>query len=288
MNAAYKHIRSLAVQASVVAVFLGATTSQAQTAPEFLSPSSATARTKPSAGCQKAQQTVNKEGLGKYTLSDLTSHPALAGENVEISITVKDALGRAATSEKCAIVIPRIDFRHPVSVAMADLRRTLAQDSRKAGNVAQRFGKLLQDKANTIPNPATMDMLKAIQANLSSAKDTEALETVVRDMWEAMQRLEQENMSEAERRLSEMEKALREALEKGASEEEIRRLTEESMKAMQEALKEQSAKAGQNEKSKKDFDDLQKKIEEMHKMLEQLQQMDPKVAQKMQEMMRQM
>ncbi len=280
MNRAYKHIQHWAAQASLVAAAFMAAASPLQAATE---PAPA-----PSATCQKAQKDVNKDGLGTYTLSDLTAHPTLAGQTVEVSIKVKDALGQAASSEKCKIEIPHIDFRHPVAIAMVELRRTLAQDSRQAPDVATRFGKLIEEKSATVVNPETLAKLNTIQGNLATAQDVETMEIVVRDMWQVMQILEQENMSAAERRLRELEKALREALQRGANEEQIRKLTEESMEAMKEALKEQAAKASQSAEAQKKLEDLQKQIEEMQKMLEQLQNMDPKAAEKMQEMMKQM
>lgn len=288
MKTAYQHFRSLVVQTSIAgAAFMNAASVMAQApapAPKQV-PQTAPAK---SAACANAQKIVNKDGLNQYTLQDLTAHPTLAGATVTISLRGKDAVNPSVRSEKCQVTIPHQTFYHPVAIIMVELRRNLAKDSNQSGAIAQRLEKLLQDKAGTIVNPETMAFLKNIQKNLSEAKETEVFENVLRDMWEAMQRLEQENISKAEQRLREMEQALREALQRGANEEQIRELTKESMKAMQDALKEQAAKSSQSEQAKKDMEDMQKRLEEMKKMLEELQNMDPKLAQKMQEMMKQM
>ena len=241
----------------------------------------------PSADCKKAQESVNKNGIGTMTLSDLTAHPTLAGVTTVVTIRIKNALGKEAR-DRCNIVIPQVDFRHPLAISMVELRRTLAQDTRRAEDVAQRFSKLLDDKAGTVPNPETLALLKTIHKNLSASKDNEALEGVVRDMWDAMQRLEQDNISPAERNLADMEKALREALERNAGEEELRKLTEESISVTKEALKEQAAKSGKDEPAKKDFDEMQKKLDEMKKLLEKMEQMNPELAKEMQKMMQQL
>ncbi len=283
MNKALRKIRSLTAQASfAAATFAVMPAGMAQNAP---------APKGPSAACAQQQKTINEKGLEKFSVPDLVAHPVLAGDTIKIQIRVRDALNKVGQSETCSIKLPAQEFRHPVSKAMVELRRTLAVSPKKSGDVAQRFGKLLQEQGPSVQNPQTLEALKALQADIAKAESNDALESGVRSMWELMQRLEQENMSAAEKRLREMEQALREALRRGADQEQIRELTSEAMKAMQDALKEQADKAKQNPQdpqAQKDFENMQKRLEEMQKMLDELQNVDKKTAQEMQKMMQQM
>lgn len=283
MNTALRKFRSLTAQASfAAATFAIAPSGFTQTAP---------APKVPSAACAQQQKNVNEKGLEKFSVPDLIAHPVLAGDTIKIQIRVRDALNKTGQSETCAIKLPAQEFRHPVAKAMVGLRRTLAISPKKSHEVAKDFDRILTEKSVTIQNPKTLEDLKALQRNIAAADNVEALEAGVRGMWELMQRLEQENMSAAEKRLREVEQALREALRRGADQEQIRELTSEAMKAMKDALKEQSDKAKQNPQdpqAQKDLEDMQKRLEDMQKMLDELQNVDKKTAQDMQKMMQQM
>lgn len=284
MSVTAHKLKRLAAQGSLVAAaFLSAAPLTA--APDN-NPSPTTGPT--TAACHKAQQTVLKDGLGKYTISDLTAHPTLAGSTVEISINVRDALGQAASSEKCKVTLPKLEFRHPLAAAMVDMRRALAGDSRKAPEIARKLAQGIEGHSHLIVNPATRLALETVQKTLATSKDEAVLDQSVAMMWDIMLRLEEDNLSAAERRLRDMERALREAMQRNTPEEQMRKLLDESAKAMKDAMKEQAAKPGQDEQAKRDLDDMEKRMEEMRKMMEELSQLDPQAAKKMQEMMKQM
>ncbi len=283
MSQALRKFRSLTAQASFAAATFAMTpTGFAQKAPAPKASSQA---------CAQQQKDINEKGLEKFSVPDLMAHPVLAGDTITIQIRVRDALNKVGQSETCAIKLPAQEFRHPVARSMVDLRRSLAVSPKKSADVAARFGTLLNQESKSVQNPQTLEALRTLQNNIAIATDDSAREQGVRGMWELMQRLEQENISATEKRLREMEQALRDALRRGADQEEIRELTSESMKAMQDALKEQSDKAqknSQDSQAQKDFEDMKKRLDEMQKMLDELQNVDKKTAQDMQKMMQQM
>ncbi|QQG36134.1 MAG: DUF4175 family protein [Micavibrio aeruginosavorus] len=282
MNTAAK-LKRIAAQGSLAAAFLSAAPLQAAQ-PAAMQNTQAVQ----SAACQKAQQTVMKEGLGKYTISDLTAHPTLAGATVEISINVRDALGQAASSGKCKVTLPKMDFRHPLAVAMVDLRRTLAGDSRKAPEIARKLEQAVDAHSHLVINPATRQALDVVRKTLAVSKDEAALDQSVAMMWDIMLRLEEDNLSAAERRLRDMERTLREAMQRNAPEEQMRKILEESAQAMKDAMKEQAEKSEQDQQARRELEDMQKRMEEMRRMMEELSQLDPQAARKMQDMMKQM
>lgn len=240
------------------------------------------------AAAQGNAQTAPQQGRAAdsmtYQLPDMSSHP-LAGSEVEMEIVVRDALGQEGRSKKIRVKLPQIDYRNPLNPKLAALRKTLALDSRKAGEVAATLGALLRN--TQIANPQTRTALESVHRDLAAAKGEEALDLVVADMWRVMMQLEEDSMTAAEKNLKEAERRLQEAIEKGLSEEELKRLAEEMSKAMEEYLKER-AEQEKDPEAKKTLEEMRKMQEEMRKMQEEMSKMDQKTAQQMLEQMKQM
>jgi len=166
------------------------------------------------------EQKKNKDDAHSYRLPDMTSHP-LAGMEVEIEIMVEDALQQNGRSKVVKINLPQRSYKNPVSPLLADLRRTLALDTRTSGDVTKNLRLLIADNEKKFKNPETRDRLKQVYKNLLESQSTEVLEGVVQDIWSIILQLEEDVLSAAEKKLRDAEKALREAMEDGASEEEI-------------------------------------------------------------------
>src|SRR5215469_11395762 len=78
--------------------------------------------------------------------------------------------------------------------------------------------------------------LRSLYWQLSQAKSDDDLREVVKQMWAYATILEDGNMSDAAARLKNAEEALRNALERGASDEELKRLMDELRAAMDQFL----------------------------------------------------
>ncbi len=78
--------------------------------------------------------------------------------------------------------------------------------------------------------------LRALYWQLAQAKSDDDLREVVKEMWAYATMLEDGNMSDAAARLRNAEEALRNALERGASDEELKRLMDELRAAMNQFL----------------------------------------------------
>src|SRR5262245_10153301 len=81
----------------------------------------------------------------KNQLPNLISHP-LAGTRVKLTVVVKDALGQQGQSQEVEVLLPKPDFRNPINPQLAEMRKTLALDSRKAPTVAAALDRLIHDK----------------------------------------------------------------------------------------------------------------------------------------------
>jgi hypothetical protein len=201
----------------------------------------------------------------KNQLPNLVSHP-LAGEKVQITVYVKDALGQEGHSQQVEVLLPKPDFRNPINPSLAQLRKTLALDSRKAPEVAAALDRLIRERAANIPNPASLQALKDIQRSMADVKDpvkeAATLDKDVSDMWTVMMQLEEDHMTKAEKQLRDAEKALREALQKETTPEELRQRMEEARKAIEQALKEKSEQA-KDPQAQKDYEKIRQMMDEM-------------------------
>lgn len=185
-------------------------------------------------------------GIAAKTARDLTEHP-WAGSDVDLTLKVKDAAGQEGRSETKRIVLPQRPFSNPLARAVIEQRRLIALDA----NAKQHVLKLMD--AITLRPEDTFQVLShylgimAARTRLGVAQSDEQLRDVVDYLWEIALAIEDGDLSAAEKRLRQAQEALREALENGASDEEIERLMAELREAMNEFLREFAERAMQNQ-----------------------------------------
>ena len=99
---------------------------------------------------------------------------------------------------------------------------------------------------DTIDNAAHYLGLMSIRSRLNMAEEDDELRDVVDLMWGVALGIENGSLSDAERRLRQAQEALRDALERGASDEEIEQLMAELREAMDQFLREFAERAMKN------------------------------------------
>ncbi|MCB9958459.1 MAG: TIGR02302 family protein [Rhodospirillaceae bacterium] len=171
---------------------------------------------------------------------DLTPHP-WAGLPVVLELTATDALGQIGTSESLRFVLPEREFTHPVARAIVEQRRHLVRDPVASWqSVVAALEEISLQPDQFYGDPVVFLALRTAGQRLRLSGRAEylanALEPVQRLLWDTALRIEDGDLSLAERALREAQEALREALANGASDEEIARLTEELRQAMQRYL----------------------------------------------------
>jgi len=170
--------------------------------------------------------------MGGTRFEDLAAHP-WSGLPARLEIRASDALGEAV-SEPIELVLPVRDFAHPVAAAIADMRRRMLQDAEALPLVSE----VLTDLA-AAPRRYNDDVTVFL-ALRTAARRLDALESwqeapvleVAGLLWQTALRLDGGDLALAQLRLRQAEQALREALENGASDEEIARLMAELREAM--------------------------------------------------------
>ena len=223
------------------------------------------------------KQRANK---GATKLSrDISQHP-FAGGKVNITLIAKDGAGQVGKSASKEIVLPARYFTKPLASALVEQRRILAMNANSSRQVAN----MLDIIANTAPEEFIKDTsvytgLQVVWRTIARARNDDELRDGLDLLWSLALAIEDGDLSEAASRLREAQEALKEALENGASEEEISRLMKDLRQAMNEYLKEltqQMAKNNNNQNlpqnqntqtlRKQDLDRMMDRIEELAKL----------------------
>ncbi|MGC2413233.1 MAG: TIGR02302 family protein, partial [Stellaceae bacterium] len=162
---------------------------------------------------------------------DLSPHP-WAGLPVEIRLVATDALGQAGESEPVLTVLPERSFRNPVARAIIDQRKEMAKDPGSAQAVAEILGDLNKRPVLYRDDTVVYLALRLAGQRLRHDGGKDAIAAIEQLLWDTALRIEDGQMSLAERDLRRLQEALQDALAKGAPDAEIEKL----MQQLKEAL----------------------------------------------------
>ena len=188
-------------------------------------------------------QARTRNAVGQTT-KDLADHP-WAGSEVSMVLKARDEAGQEGTSAPHEFTLPQRMFVKPVAKALVEQRRILALDANSRDLVLTALDALTLAPERFTPEAGIYLGLRSLYWQLNSAKSDDELRDVVARLWSMAVTIEDGNVSDAEQALRAAEEALRQALERGASDEEIKRLTEELRAALDkfmQALAEQMRK----------------------------------------------
>ncbi|MGB7287929.1 MAG: TIGR02302 family protein [Salaquimonas sp.] len=176
---------------------------------------------------------------------DLSSHP-WAGSDVILTLEVTDDPGQVGKSQPITIQLPGRRFIDPMAKALVEQRRLLALDANSAPYVAN-----LLDAVTTHPEEFKIDpkaylALQSAYRMIVPANDDDKLREAMDILWETALALELGDLSEVERKLREAQEKLAEALEDGASDEEIEKLMDELRQAMNDFLEQMAKEMARN------------------------------------------
>ncbi len=219
-------------------------------------------------------QARTKNGAGQST-KDLTEHP-WAGVDVAMILTARDEAGNEGQSAGFEFRLPERPFSKPMARALIEQRRALALDGDAQANVLTAL-----DALTLAPERFNMESnvylgLRSIFWQLARAKSDDQLRDVVARMWDMAVHLEDGSVSDAEQALRAAQEALRQALERGASDEEIKKLTDQLRAALDkflQALAEQMRKNPQQLARPLDPNTRQLRPQDLRSMIDKLEQM---------------
>jgi uncharacterized protein (TIGR02302 family) len=181
-------------------------------------------------------------GLGDATTTaDLSDHP-WAGLRVTMTLTAKDDGGNEGKSDPVEITLPRKPFSNPLARALAEQRRDLLLQPDDRAQVGTALSALMIAPEAFGTKDSVYLGLRIASDRLNAAKTDADLVSLADYLWNMALQIENGDLSDAERDMRAAEQKLREALQRNAPPEEIRKLTEELRAAMDKFVKELAEK----------------------------------------------
>jgi uncharacterized protein (TIGR02302 family) len=162
---------------------------------------------------------------------DLAAHP-WSGLPVTMRPVATDGAGHHAVGAAFAMTLPEREFHHPVARLLAQLRHDLANDAGQRLQVIERLGQLLSRPDLFNNDTVAYLQMTAARARLMRDRSIAAIPSVLDMLWAAALRIEDGDVQDARDAVDQAAQALAEALEKGATDAELSRLTEALNQAM--------------------------------------------------------
>ncbi|MFZ5739392.1 MAG: TIGR02302 family protein [Pseudomonadota bacterium] len=171
-----------------------------------------------------------RAGVGQ-TVKDISEDP-YAGAEVALTLTAKDEAGNEGRSEPFTMRLPERLFTKPLARALIEQRRILALDAGANKQVYAALDALLIAPEVFTPDAGQYLGLYTIADQLERARTDDALREVVGNLWSLAVSIEDGDTSDVEKALRAAQDALKDALERGASDEEIKQLTDKLRAAL--------------------------------------------------------
>ena len=186
--------------------------------------------------------TANGAGDAKTTV-DLSEHP-WAGAKVTMTLSAVSVSGKTGQSGPIEVTLPQRTFHNPLARALVEQRRDLILDPDHAPKQVGTALTALAIAPELFDTPANIYLgLKQANVSLRGAKSDADLLDVAAMLWAMALQIEDGDATQAERDLRAAEQALREALQRGASDEEIRKLMEQLREAARRFMSEMARSA---------------------------------------------
>ncbi|KQT53958.1 MULTISPECIES: TIGR02302 family protein [unclassified Aureimonas] len=215
------------------------------------------------------------EGKGR-TSANITESP-YAGAKVAMTLVAHDDAGQTGVSEPKLLTLPARRFSNPLARAVIEQRRILALDANAAKRVVGMIDAVTVSHPEFIARSSDYLALRAARTRIATAANDDTLREAVDFLWQIALGIEDGNLSAAEKNLRDAREKLSEALENGASQEEIDKLMAELREAMQaymqamaEAMKDrpplsQNQMSNAQEIRPQDLDKMLDRIEDLAK-----------------------
>ncbi|KRR07066.1 chemotaxis protein [Bradyrhizobium jicamae] len=176
-----------------------------------------------------------RNGVGQ-TVKDLSEDP-YAGADVTLTLTAKDEAGNEGKSEPHNMRLPERLFTKPLARALIEQRRILALDANQNALVYTALDALMIAPELFTPESGHYLGLFSVKHQLEAARTDDALREVVASLWALAVTIEDGNITDVDKALRAAQEALKQALERGATDEEIKKLTDNLRAALDNFLR---------------------------------------------------
>jgi uncharacterized protein (TIGR02302 family) len=185
-----------------------------------------------------------RKGVGQ-TVKDLSEDP-YAGAEVDLTLTAKDEAGNEGRSEPFKMRLPERLFTKPLARALIEQRRNLALDANQSSQVQLALDALLIAPEAFTPEAGYYLGLRSVASQIERAHSDDALREVVASLWALATMIEDGDITDVDKALRAAQDALKQALERGASDEEIKKLTENLRAALDRFLRQLAERSRNN------------------------------------------
>ena len=147
------------------------------------------------------------------------------------------------------IILPERKFSKPLARAVIDQRRSLVEYPADTARVAANLNALALTAEDEGAAPTIYLGLRSAYWRLRNASTIDDVESIVNQLWDVAVRIEDGNLSSAERDLRAAQERLKDAIERGASQEEIQKLMSELRQALSTYLQALRQQQGQSSRA---------------------------------------
>lgn len=176
---------------------------------------------------------------------DLTAHP-WAGLPVIMRLRATDTGNFTGESDEARIVLPERVFRHPVARAIVEQRKQLVSDPGNRVAVSRALLAIGSDPGRFYDDVVVFLALRMSAVRLLRSPSSETTAIVQQLLWDTALRIEDGNLSLAERDMRNLQQRLQDALANNASDAEIERLIQELREAIDRYLRAMMEQAARN------------------------------------------
>jgi uncharacterized protein (TIGR02302 family) len=218
-------------------------------------------------------QARTRNGTGQ-TLKEMPEHP-WAGVDALMTLVARDEAGNEGRSSAHELKLPERIFVKPLARALIEQRRILALDGDAKPIVLSALDALTIAPERFTPEPSIYLGLRSIYWQLARAKSDDALREVIVRLWDMAVGLEDGNVSDAEAALRAAQEALKQALDRGASDEEIKRLMDQLRAALDKFMQALAEELRKNPQLARPLDRNQRMMrsQDLKSMLDRLERM---------------
>jgi uncharacterized protein (TIGR02302 family) len=185
-----------------------------------------------------------RNGVGQ-TVKDLSEDP-YAGADVTLTLTAKDQAGNEGRSDPFNMRLPERLFTKPLARALIEQRRILALDANQRPQVNDAIEAMMIAPELFMPDVGHYLGLRSVARQAAMAHTDDALREVVASLWALAVTIEDGNITDVDKALRAAQDALKEALERGASDEEIKKLTQDLRAALDNFLRQLAEQSRNN------------------------------------------
>ncbi|WP_290984937.1 TIGR02302 family protein [Hyphomicrobium sp.] len=206
------------------------------------------------------------------TLIEVGENP-LAGQRVELWLEATDVGGQIGRSKPIQIVLPARRFKNPLARALVEQRRLLAEDSRYRPMVVRALDALTMEPEGFITDDGVFLGMRSVFHRLDRDGSRETINGAIADLWQIALKVEDGDLSQAEKALKDAQDRLSDAIQKGDDKDiqdamaELKKRLNDYLNEMQKNAEKENPSPGdqQNDQNdqlgQQDLDQMMKDLE---------------------------